>query len=100
MDAIGERIVATRDVDELLELALERVIALAQHLDLPLDQADRRALVAQVRQAQLRQQRSVALEEIRAALQVLGDRRFVDAGRRNAAGVAGCHGCILPMMVT
>ena len=52
MNAIGQRVIGAGHIDELLQLALERLVALAQHLDLALHQAHRGARVAQMRQAQ------------------------------------------------
>ena len=73
MDAIREPVVGARDIHQLLQLALERLVALAQHFHLALDQAHGGAGVAQMRQAQLGEQGAVALEEIRIGLQILGD---------------------------
>ena len=56
MNAIGQRIIGAGHIDEFLQLALERLIALAQHFDLALDQAHRGAHVAQMRQTQLEEQ--------------------------------------------
>ena len=72
VEPLGERVVGARDAHELGQLALERRLLLAQHFDLPLDQRDGGA-AARVRQPQARQQRLVALEEIRIALQIGGD---------------------------
>ena len=78
MNAIGQRIVGARHIDEFLQLALERLVALAQHLDLTLHQAHRRAHVAQMRQTQLGQQRRIALEEIRVGLQIFRDTGVIE----------------------
>ena len=67
---------------QLRKLALERLIAIAQHFHLALDQAHRRARVAQVRQAELGEQGAVALEEIRIGLQ--------DTARRCASLMVSC----------
>ena len=81
VNAVGQRIVGAGHIDEFLQLALERLIALAQHLDLALDQAHRRADIAQMRQAQLGQQRRVALEKIRIGLQIIRDAGVVETSR-------------------
>ncbi len=71
MNAVGQRVIGAGHIDEFLQLALERLVALAQHLDLALDQAHRGAHIAQMRQAQFGEQRRVALEEIRIGLQIV-----------------------------
>ena len=68
MDAARQRVVRARDIEQLRKLALERLIAIAQHFHLALDQAHRRARLTQMRQAELREQGDVALEEIRIRL--------------------------------
>src|SRR5882672_10554022 len=91
VNAIGQRIVGARHIDEFLQLALERLVALAQHLDLPLHQAHRRAHVAQMRQTQLGQQRSIALEEIRVGLQIFRDTGVIETLVLDPARLTG-HG--------
>jgi len=59
---------ARATLHQFLELALERLIALAQHLDLPLHQTHGGRDVAYMRQTQLGQELRVALEEIRIGL--------------------------------
>ena len=78
VDPLGQHVVGAGHVHQFLQLALERLVALAQHLHLALDQAHRGARVAHVRQPQLREQRSVAFEEIRIGLQIIRDARAVD----------------------
>jgi hypothetical protein len=76
-------------------------LALAQHLDLALDQRDRGA-AAQVRQAQLREHREVALEELRMLVEIFGDAGFFGGNggaRLGAAGGCGSLGSCLESLV-
>jgi hypothetical protein len=97
MDAIRQRVVRARDTHQLRKLALERLIAIAQHFHLPLDQAHRCAGVAQMRQAELREQGTVALEKIRIRLEILGDAAVVDGVLFDAPCLT-CHCSKLPVM--
>src|SRR5450755_2534891 len=97
MNALGQCVIAACHIDQLLELALEHLVAVPQHFDLPLDKADRRALIAQVRKTQFREQHRVALEKIRTVQQEFRDAALFEAGLRYAACVAGRHDSILPM---
>src|SRR5580692_174253 len=69
VEFLRDRVVATGDLDELRELAFQRGVLLAQHFDLTLDERDRGS-TPDMRQAQARQQRLVALEEVRIVLQI------------------------------
>src|ERR1700733_2961806 len=96
--ALGERVVGARDLHQFLQLTLERLIALAQYLHLALDQADRCAGVAHVRQPQLSEQRSVTLEEIRIGRKIIRDARVVDRVVFDTARLTRGHCSFLPML--
>ena len=64
MNAFGELVVGARHGDEFRQAAIGVGLLLAQHFDLAFDQRHGRA-GAHVRQAHAREQRLVALEEIR-----------------------------------
>ncbi len=72
--ALGETVVIARDLDEIHQFAFQLSVLVAQHLDLMLDQRDRRA--AGMRDFQHGQQAGVVLKKIRVVTQVIGDRSF------------------------
>src|SRR5690606_28818347 len=95
VNLLDQRIVDLRDRDQLLELALELGVALPEHGDLPLDQRHGEA-VRLVRQLQPEQQRSVALEEVRATLQIVRDRLLGDRLAERRLVFALTHSSIRP----
>ena len=63
MNFLDKRVVLFRDGDEILELAFELAVALAEHRDLSLDERDRGA-AGTVRQLQAEQEQRVPFEEV------------------------------------
>ncbi len=90
MQFLSDHIVAAGNLHELRELALQRSVLLAQHFDLPLDERDRGA-APDVWETQARQQRLMALEKLRIALQVGRDRFLFGFSGRQATGFSCCH---------
>jgi hypothetical protein len=87
VDLVRELLVGAGDGNELREACLEVVALLTQHLDLALHQRHRRAATG-MRQAQVREQRLVAHEEVRILSQVVADGSLVGFGDGGAAGFA------------
>src|SRR5688572_808867 len=95
-DPRAEDVVLARDVHEVLDLALELAVALAQHLDLALEQGDGGSAASHVRQADLCEQLGVAVEELGRRAQVGGDRGLVDLGNLDTANRSCGHSCTSP----
>ena len=91
MNAVGQGVVGARHIDQFLQLAFERLIALAQHLYLTLHQAHGGTGVAQVREPQFGQQGSIALEKIWMTLQIVGDIQVVESVVFDTACLTRCH---------
>ena len=68
----GQHVIAARDVEQVLQLALELEVFLAEYEHLPLDQRHGRA-ASVMRQPKVVQQAGMALEEFGIGLEILGD---------------------------